>query len=175
MAVALLAVLCLPASLKAQIDRGEITGTVQDPSGAVVQNAKIVLTNDDTSVSISTNSTQTGTYVFEGVIPGKYTVEAQTAGFEKYVVHGIYVHVQQVLTEDVHFAAGNVEQSVSVTASAPLLEAENAAVGRLTTGECGTNYGARQNASVQIFDTRARTNAPPSILVSQTLRVVRSM
>ncbi len=41
MAVFLLVVFCLPLALMAQLDRGEITGTVEDPTGAVVQNAKM--------------------------------------------------------------------------------------------------------------------------------------
>ena len=47
----LLVVVLLPGRLTAQLDRGEITGTVEDPSGAVVRNAKIVLTNDATNVN----------------------------------------------------------------------------------------------------------------------------
>ncbi|MGA2888660.1 MAG: TonB-dependent receptor [Terracidiphilus sp.] len=129
-AAGLLAVLCLPVGVMAQLDRGEITGTVEDPTGAVVPNAKIVLTNNDTSVSASTKSTQTGTYVFDDVIPGKYTVEAELGGFRKYVVHGLYVHVQQVVNVDIQLSTGDVQQSVTVTAAAPLLEAENAAVGQ---------------------------------------------
>ncbi|MGA9671198.1 MAG: carboxypeptidase-like regulatory domain-containing protein [Terracidiphilus sp.] len=126
----LLAVLCLPVCLMAQLDRGEITGTVEDSTGAVVPNAKIMLTNNATGVRATTTSTQTGTYVFDALLPGNYTVEAEAGGFRKYVVHGAYVHVQQVLTLDVHFATGNVEQSVTVNAAAPLLEAENAALGQ---------------------------------------------
>jgi hypothetical protein len=132
-ALGLLLALCIPLKLAAQLDRGEITGTVEDPSGAVIANARIVLTNDATGVKAQTQSTNTGTYVFDNLIAGTYTVEAQMAGFEKYVVDGIYVHVQQVLTVDVHLATGNVQQSVTVTAAAPLLEAENAAVGQTIT------------------------------------------
>ncbi|MGA2649101.1 MAG: TonB-dependent receptor [Terracidiphilus sp.] len=133
--LSLLAVLCLPACLMAQLDRGEVTGTVEDPSGAVVQKAVITLTNDDTTAKTATNSTGTGTYVFDDVIPGKYTIEAEAPGFEKYVVHGVVVHVQQVLNVDVHLAAGNVQTSVSVTAAAPLLQAENAQVGQTITNQ----------------------------------------
>src|SRR5580658_7549160 len=99
-AVGMLVVLSLPGCLIAQIDRGEITGTVEDPSGAVVQKATITLTNDDTTARITSKSTGTGTYVFDGVIPGNYTIEAGAPGFEQYVVHGVLVHVQQVLTVD---------------------------------------------------------------------------
>src|ERR1700742_4734003 len=71
--------------LFAQIDSGGITGTVQDGSGAVVANARITLTNDATSTSAITQSTSTGTYVFSGVKPGPYTIQAEANGFQKYV------------------------------------------------------------------------------------------
>lgn len=128
--LALLVALGWPGRLAAQLDRGEITGTVEDPTGAVVPNTSITLTNDATGVSIETKSTATGTYVFDDLLPGKYTLAAQTAGFQKYVEHGVIVQVQQVQTIDVHFATGNVQQSVTVTAAAPLLQAENAQVGQ---------------------------------------------
>jgi hypothetical protein len=126
----LLLALAIPVRLAAQLDRGEITGTVEDQSGAVVGNAVILLTNDDTGVKETTKSTATGTYVFDDILAAKYTIEAQAPNFEKYVVHGIIVHVQQVLTIDVHLATGSVQQSVEVTAAAPLLQAENAQVGQ---------------------------------------------
>ena len=131
----LLVSLFLPCRLAAQIDRGSVTGTVKDPSGAVVARAKIVLTNDATSVSATTQSTATGNYVFDNLIPGTYSIEAEAPGFEQYVVHGLYVHVQQVLTTDIPLAAGNVKESVTVTASAPLLQAENGAIGQTISTE----------------------------------------
>lgn len=119
----------------AQIDRGEVTGTVKDPAGAVIAGAKIVLTNDATGISATTQSTATGTYVFNNLIPGTYSIDAEATGFEHYVVHGLYVHVQQVLTTDIPLATGNVKESVTVTASAPLLQAENGAIGQTITTE----------------------------------------
>lgn len=116
--------------LFAQIDSGEITGTVQDGSGAVIAGAKITLTNDATSTSAITQSTSTGTYVFSDVKAGTYTIEVEANGFQKYVTHGINVHVQQVLTIDTPLAAGEVNQQVVVTAAAPLLQTENAALGQ---------------------------------------------
>jgi hypothetical protein len=133
--LAMLVALCIPCRLAAQIDRGEITGTVEDPSGAVVANARILLTNAATGVRTTTKSTNTGTYVFDNLIPGTYTIEAEQSGFEKYVVDGVQVHVQQVLTVDIHLATGNVQTSVTVTAAAPLLEAENAQVGQSITNQ----------------------------------------
>jgi hypothetical protein len=134
-ALGLLITLSLPCRVAAQIDRGEITGTVEDPSGAVVPNVRILLTNDATGVTAATQSTNTGTYVFGNLLPATYTIQAESAGFEKYVVRGLYVHVQQVLTADVHLSTGNVEQNVTVTAAAPLLQAENAALGQTITNQ----------------------------------------
>jgi Carboxypeptidase regulatory-like domain/TonB dependent receptor len=128
--LAVLLALSIPGRLAAQLDRGEITGTVEDASGAVVQNARITATNVDTGVKSATKSTATGTYVFDDMLAGKYTLEVEAPGFEKYVVNGLVVQVQQVANVDAHLATGNVQQSVEVTASAPLLEAENAQVGQ---------------------------------------------
>ncbi len=129
--VCLLAILPIASRpLLAQIDTGSITGTVLDPSGAVVAGAKITLTNVATGVKVQTNSTATGNYVFSGLIPGTYAVEAQSGGFEDYVVHGVVVHLQQVVTLDINMKTGSVQQQVTVTAAAPLLQAQNAAIGQ---------------------------------------------
>lgn len=133
--LACLLALFVPSALMAQIDTGGITGTVLDPTGASVQSAKITLTNIATNVSVATQSTSTGTYSFSGLIPGTYTIQAEGTGFENYVVHGLVVHLQQVLTIDIHLATGNVQQSVTVTAAAPLLDAENGAVGQTVTNQ----------------------------------------
>src|ERR1035441_5057764 len=129
----------LPAPSMAQIDTGGITGTVLDPTSAAVPGAKVTLTNDATNVIATTKSTSTGTYSFGGVIPGTYTIRAESSGFQSYMVTGLGVHLQQVLTVDIHLANGNVQQNVTVTAGAPLLQAENAAVGQTVTTQTGNN------------------------------------
>jgi Carboxypeptidase regulatory-like domain/TonB dependent receptor-like, beta-barrel len=127
--------LSLPSSLTAQMDTGGITGTVFDSSGAAVPGAAITVTNVATGVSVATKSTATGTYTFSSLMPGTYTIKADASGFENYLVKGLVVHLQQVLTQDVHLATGNVQQSVTVTAAAPLLQAENGAVGQTVTNQ----------------------------------------
>ena len=119
----------------AQLDTGGITGTVTDPAGAVVPGAKITLTNNGTAVSTVTNSTATGTYSLNAIRPGTYTLQAEAPGFQRFADKGVEVHVQQTLTVDIQFATGTVNQQVTVTAAAPLLQAENAAVGQTITTE----------------------------------------
>ncbi len=67
--------------------------------------------------------------------PEHYNIQAEAGGFQNYVVQGLDVHLQQVLTVDVHLTKGNVQQNVTVTAAAPLLQAENAAIGQTVTTE----------------------------------------
>jgi hypothetical protein len=117
----------------AQVNTGGIAGTVKDPTGAVVPGTRITLTNDATGIVTSTASTSTGTYSLSGIMPGTYTLRGKAAGFQEFVDKGLQVHVQQTLTIDIPLSAGNVQQEVVVTAAAPLLQAENAAVGQTIT------------------------------------------
>src|SRR5271170_6964479 len=121
--------------LSAQIDTGGITGTVTDSSGAIVPGAIITLTNDATGVILSTKSTSTGTYSLTAIRPGPYTLRGEAPGFEAFVDNGLEVHLQSTLTIDIPFTAGSVKQEVTVSAAAPLLQAENAAVGQTITSQ----------------------------------------
>ncbi len=121
--------------ISAQIDTGGITGTVTDSSGAIVPGATITLTNDATGVILSTKSTSTGTYSLTAIRPGTYTLRGEAPGFEAFVDNGLQVHLQSTLTIDIPFTTGAVKQQVTVSAAAPLLQAENAAVGQTITSE----------------------------------------
>lgn len=124
-----------PNPLAAQVDTGGITGTVTDPTGAVVSGAQITLTNPSNGVSQVTKSTSTGTYSFSGVRAGTYTLKGEASGFQAFVDTGLEVHIQNILTVDVKLAAGTVSQQVEVTAAAPLLQAENGSVGQTITSQ----------------------------------------
>jgi len=121
--------------LSAQIDTGGITGTATDSTGAIVSGATITLTNDGTGVVLSTKSTSSGTYSLNAIRPGTYTLRGEASGFEAFIDKGLEVHLQSTLTVDIPFVAGAVKQEVTVTAGAPLLQAENAAVGQTITSQ----------------------------------------
>src|SRR6185437_10449684 len=134
-AIWLAVVTLLPVGLFAQVDTGGVTGTVTDPTGAVVPGVKVTLTNNATSVAETTQSTATGTYSFSGMRPATYTLRAEQRGFQTFIDKGLEIHVQQTATIDIHLVAGAVSQEVTVTASAPLLQSENAAVGQTITSQ----------------------------------------
>ncbi|MES2222269.1 MAG: carboxypeptidase-like regulatory domain-containing protein, partial [Acidobacteriota bacterium] len=121
--------------LAAQIATGGVTGTVKDAAGAVLPGAAVTLTNTQTNVVQSTQSTSTGTYVFTAVPVGIYTLKASHAGFQDVVISNIDVHIQVVLTEDATLAVGSAAQQVTVTAAAPLLQAESGTIGTTIEGK----------------------------------------
>src|SRR5271157_5857943 len=81
LALALLGlVLFVAQGLYAQVDTGGITGTVKDASGAVIPGAKVTLTNEGTSFSVSTVTDSAGGYTFTPVKIGSYKVTAEFQG-----------------------------------------------------------------------------------------------
>jgi len=118
----------------AQGDRGTITGTVTDSSAAAVANAKIEVKNVDTGELYSTASTETGNYTLAQLPAANYELRVSSAGFTEYVQQGIRVQVAQVERINVVVQIGSSTQAVTVTADAPLLRTENAAVTEDITG-----------------------------------------
>jgi hypothetical protein len=114
-----------------QVDTGSITGTVTDQSGAVVPGAKVTLTNTGTSFTVSTETGSSGTYIFIPIRIGTYTVQAEKQGFQTILRTNITVEVQQQVVVDFALQAGQVVQTVEVTAAAPLLQVEGASVGQV--------------------------------------------
>ncbi len=129
-----LALFCV-GTATAQIDAGTVAGTVKDPSGAVISGATLTLKNDRTSIAVTTHSSAAGEYAFNAVAPGTYTLTTEFSGFETRITQGVEVHVQQTTAIDVALRTGSVQQAISVTAAAPLLQTEDAAVGQTIGGK----------------------------------------
>ena len=108
-------ILSLPQHAAAQASAG-ITGTITDPSGAVVSNARVDIVNDATSATDHTTSSNVGTYAFKGLLPGVYSVTVDAAGFKKSVTKGVTIEVSTTRTVDVILATGETNETVQVTA-----------------------------------------------------------
>ena len=107
--------LLTPRTASAQASAG-ITGTVTDTSGAVIRGARVTLTNEGTGGSDHTVTESAGTYSFKGVLPAKYTISVEAAGFKKSVQKGVNVEVSTTPTVDITLAAGAASETVSVAA-----------------------------------------------------------
>lgn len=100
-----------------QTATGRIVGTVQDQTGATVQNATIVALNEDTNVSYTTVSSDTGKYSFEAVPPGLYTISGEAGGFKKFSSTKNVVTANDTVTVNVPLEAGSISEVVQVEAS----------------------------------------------------------
>jgi hypothetical protein len=122
---AALALVVLACAAWAQTTSGTITGAVADPSGAVIAQAVIEATNADTGQVIRTTSTATGNYALAQLPPGPYELRVAVPGFKTYLRGGLTVETAAVVRIDVTLEVGASNESISVTAEAPLLKTES--------------------------------------------------
>src|SRR5205085_11907036 len=121
--------LLLVSAAIAQTTTGAITGTVTDPSGAVVPNVKVTATNAATNISNSTQSNDSGLYNFPFLAAGNYKLTAEAQGFKKAVLGPFQLEVNQTARLDVRLEVGAATESVEVTAVAPTLQTESTQTG----------------------------------------------
>ncbi len=112
-------------------DRGTIRGVVTDQSGATVPDAVVTVKNINTGLTQSVKSSADGVYNVLYLPAGEYTVTTEKAGFRKAQTSGVTVHVATVANVDVAMAVGAVDQSVEVTAAAPLLDVQGTNLGKV--------------------------------------------
>ena len=110
----------------AQNDRGMITGTITDPTGAMVPNAAITATNSETNAHYETVTSNTGNYTLAQLPAGPYNLEVSASGFTKFVQQGIRIQVDQTARIDIALRLGAAADSVTINADAPLLRTEEA-------------------------------------------------
>jgi hypothetical protein len=123
--------LALCAGSAAQDYRGAVLGRVTDPSGAAVAGAKVAAVNEATNTVAAAQTAADGAYFIPFLIPGRYRVEVEASGFQKYAQSGITVSVNSQVRVDVTLQVGAITESVTVTADAPLLETATATMGQV--------------------------------------------
>jgi hypothetical protein len=120
----------------AQSNKGTITGTVTDPTGAVVKDAKVTATNVATGESRDATTGDEGTYTIPALDPGVYKVTVDAGGFSQAVVDQVKLDTSSRQAVNVTLTAGGVSGgTVTVTAEAPLAETESSVRGDLITGK----------------------------------------
>jgi hypothetical protein len=113
-------------SLVAQTSQGRILGTVVDPSGAVVANAGVTITNMGTGVSRTVVTTSAGDYTAPNLDPGTYTISVESKGFKKTVSTPILLEVSREVRVDLKLQPGMVTETMMVTAEAESVDTTNA-------------------------------------------------
>jgi hypothetical protein len=120
--------LLVSCAVLAQTESARISGVVTDPSGAVVVDAEIILTNVEQGTSSTVVTNHAGIYVLPSVRPGQYRMSARKDGFKTVDVLGVVVNVQDRLEENFRLQAGSRTESITVTGGAPLVNTEDATV-----------------------------------------------
>ena len=109
--------------VEAQI-AADIRGRVLDSTGAAVRNATVELTRSSTKVHLVTTSSNSGDYFFSSLTPGTYQLDVAATGFEHLTRTGVTAIVGQTVSADLILTLGGGQQTVKVTANAPLLQSE---------------------------------------------------
>ncbi|HEX4749027.1 MAG TPA: carboxypeptidase regulatory-like domain-containing protein [Bryobacteraceae bacterium] len=122
-----------PLCVSAQENSGTITGLISDPSSAPVPNAQVTITGEQTGAKHDSVSNASGEYTVPFLEPGNYDVAVQAPGFKEFVRKQVHVGAGDHARIDIPLQIGNTAETVSVTAEAPIINSENAAVGQAIT------------------------------------------
>ncbi len=110
---------------------GTITGTITDPSGAVVLKARVIVHNEETNATRDAETNDDGDYTVALLPPGRYRVAVEKAGFRRSVFHGVSVDVDQTVRLDFALRVGAVTEEVSVTDTPPIVQTDTSTLGQV--------------------------------------------
>ena len=138
----------------AQVEQGAISGAVLDSTGASIPKAKVTATNESTGTVATAETTDDGYYKIPYLPAGKYRVVVSLSGFMETTVDNVQVDAEQERGLEVTLQAGGVQETVTVTGGAQLLQTENGDVA----GTLGT------------VEVQLHTDVDPSAFVARAER-----
>jgi len=111
--------------------KASLRGTVTDQSGGVVAGAKVILTNTGTGIARTASTSADGTYLFDLVEVGKYSVTVDKPGFSTFVQDGIVLELNQNGRLDVALKVGQESQTIEVTSNVVQVDTTGAVLGKV--------------------------------------------
>jgi Carboxypeptidase regulatory-like domain len=114
-----------------QVTTGTISGTVKDSTGAILPGVQVVVLNEDTGLSRTVLSDETGHYSAPQLSLGNFRVSASLEGFQTEVRRGLVLTLGREAVVDIQLTVGAITQTVEVTGEAPLVQTKDATVGYL--------------------------------------------
>jgi len=152
--------LLLDIQAHAQQASAVLTGTVRDPTGAVVAGASVSLRNSDTNVGRSTKTNQDGDYLFTLVPIGTYELTVEQAGFRRYVQTGITLQINQKARQDIALRLGPSTQVVEVRGDVTQVDTISATLGKVENTSRIENLPLAARDVMQLGLLQAGTLAP---------------
>jgi hypothetical protein len=153
--------LAVPHAILAQLVYSAIHGTVTDPSGAVIPNAKVTVTNTSTGISIVRTTDAAGYFTAPQLQPGgPYSVTISANGFDKFVSSGLTLNVNDNRDVDAHLRVGTQGQTVQVSATALQVETSNTQLEQVATAD------QLEQLPMEGFDVTAMQKLEPGVVES---------
>src|SRR5437762_2722318 len=112
-----------------QTYQGRILGIVTDEKGGVIRGGRITITNIETGVARTVETTDAGDYVAANLAPGLYSVVAEASGFKKVQRPSIRVEVAKDVRIDISMTPGDISESVTISEEAQLVDTTNNVLG----------------------------------------------
>src|ERR1700693_1041303 len=123
-----LSLFSLDARAQNAISTGSISGQVTDTTGAAVVGAAVTSESVEAGVKLNTKTNGAGFYTFPSLSVGAYNITVSQTGFKTTNINHIIVQVGQNASGNVSLQVGDLTQSVTITAEAPLLRATESTV-----------------------------------------------
>lgn len=131
--------LLLALSVAAQTFTATLTGTVTDQNGGALPNAKVIVTNQGTKLDYTSTTTDAGIYTLPFLPVGNYVITVEASGFKKLVSNEIKLEINQTARVNLAMQVGGVNEQVTITDAAPVLQTETTTVGGVITGNTVTS------------------------------------
>lgn len=121
----LVAIAILASGLIAQIQNGQFTGVVADPSGAAIANAKVTVTNAGTNLAVTVITNATGNYVARELPVGTYTITVEAQGFKTVTNKDLAVNAGTIEHADFKLPLGEAREVVEVSGETAAVNTED--------------------------------------------------
>jgi Carboxypeptidase regulatory-like domain len=145
-------VFAAPLLMAQTANTGALTGTVTDPSGAVIVGAMVTVTNLATGQTRTTSTTSNGSYQLSLLSPGNYSVRFDAKGFKSLDVPSITINVSETPTLDRKLEVGSSGEKVTVEASTETIQTQNATNGTVVSSQEIQNLPLVTRNYTQIVD-----------------------
>src|SRR5712692_4494213 len=117
--------LVLVLGAAAQVQNGQFTGTVADPSGAAIANSRVTVTNMGTNLSVTTTSNETGLYTVKELPAGTYRITTEAKGFKTSANTNVTLNAGTIARVDFKMELGQAREVVEVTGEAAAVNTED--------------------------------------------------
>jgi hypothetical protein len=108
-----------------QVQNGQFSGTVTDPSGAAIAGAKITVTNKATNLSVAGTTSASGTYTIKELPPGLYDLTVEAGGFRSFSNKGVSVNAGTITRVDARMQVGQAREIVEVSGEAAAVNTDD--------------------------------------------------